>query len=279
MTKESREFEEIASAIKQALEPRPDIKIVPHARVNDTVTGRMRDIDILLEATVAGTTLRIGVECRRKKRRVDKPQIEAFVTKLKDCRIDKGVFVSSSGFAKEALTAAKHHNLVCCHLTKVNELPWIQVFFCRVRQITNVRFHGDVQLTTAGILAGIPSMVEFPDGTIPPMPWADIGMHIVGLQEAEVGHHRRRIVYEPSSRPIAMVSGHPPVLIARIELDAEFDIIEIEPTIDHWLYAREGQAPQAGMTKVYLCDIDGVPLTLEVIATADATLSSPKPGT
>jgi hypothetical protein len=238
----------------------------------------MRDIDVLLEATVAGTTLRIGVECRRKKRPVDKPQVEAFVTKLKDCHMEKGVFVSSSGFAKEALIAAKHHNIICCHLTKVHELPWLQVCSLRVRQTKNVRVHGDVQLVTKGVLAGIPSVVEFPDGTFPSIPWADIGLHIVCLQQAEVGHHRRRIVYEPSCRPIAIASGHPPVPIARIELNAEFDVIEIEPTIDHWLYAREGQAPEAAVTKVHLCDIDGVPLTLEVISTADAKLSSPKPG-
>lgn len=274
MTKASREFEEIVASIKQALEPRRDIRIVPHARVKDMITDRMRDIDILVEATAAGATLRIGIECRRKKRRVDKPQIEAFVTKLKDCHIEKGVFVSSSGFATEALAAAKYHNLDCCHVTKVHELPWLQAFSCCLQKITNVQFHGDVQLTTAGDLSGIPAMVDFPDGSCRPIPWKDIGKYIVTLQNAEVGHHHRRIVYEPSSRPNAIVLGHPPVPIARIELEAEFDITRIEPTIDHWLYAREGQEPQAGATRVHLCDIDGVPLTLEVIAAADAKTSA-----
>jgi hypothetical protein len=278
MISESRDFEEITASIKRALEPRGDVKVVPHARVRDAVTKRMRDFDILIEAMVAGTPFRIGVECRRKKRPVDKPQVEGFVTKLRDCRVDKGVFVSSSGFADEAITAAEHHGIVCCHLTKVEVLPWFRLLSITGRVSINLRFHGDVQLVTDSPLEGIPSIVEFPDGSRPPMPFLDIGSYIVSLENVAAGHHRRRIVYEPSLRPMAVMTGDVRCQIVRIELDAEFDVIDLQPKIEHWLYARAGDAPSAGMTKVHLGDIDGVPLTLEVTATGGKSPSiSPTP--
>ena len=273
MTKDSRDFEEIAASIKRALEPREDVKVVPHARVRDAVTKRMRDFDIIIEATVAGTPFRVGVECRRKKRSIDKPQIEAFVTKLRDCRVDKGVFVSSSGFTDEAITAAEHHSIVCCHLTKVEVLPWIQLFGVTGRYWSNFKFHGDVKLAMTGPqVDGMPVTVEFPDGSRPPMHFSDIGTYIVGLENVAAGHHRRRIIYEPSIHPIAVMPGEVRREIVRIELDAEFDAIDLEPKIEHWLYARAGDAPSAGMTKVHLGDIDGKPLTLEVTATAGESL-------
>lgn len=268
MTSESREFEEITASIKRALEPRQDVKIVAHARVQDAITKRMRDFDVLIEAPVAGTSLRIGVECRRKKRSVDKPQIEAFVTKLRDCRIDKGVFVSSSGFTDEAITAAEHHGIVWCHLTKVELLPWFQLLSVTTRYWSNRKFHGGVTFTFAGPgVEGTPSMVEFPDGSRPPMRFLDIGTYIVELQDVPPGHYRRRIVYEPSIRPIAVMPDGTRREIARVELDAEFDVTDFQPKIESWLYAREGDAPSAGMTKAHLCYINGLPLTLEVTVT------------
>ncbi len=269
MINESREFEEIAASIKRALEPRKDVKIKPHARVRDGITGRLRDIDILIEVEVSGHSVKIGVECRKKKRPIDKPQIEAFVTKLRDCRIDKGVFVSSSGFSDESLIACEHYGIVCCHLKRVSELPWVHLLCTRMRRQTNFQFHGEVQLKTIGVLSDVPSVIEFPGGTPPPMPFKEIGKYIVSLQEAEVGHHRRQIIYEPADPIMAIVPGHSAVPIARIELDAEYDEFEVEPKIENWLYAREGKSPSAGVTKVHLGEIDGKPLVLEITATAD----------
>lgn len=268
MTIASREFEEIAASIKRTLDPRENVRITPHARIRDCVTGRLRDFDILLETGVSGHALRVGVECRRKKRSIDKPQIEAFVTKLRDCRIDKGVFISSSGFADEALTAAEHYGIICCHLTKVAQLPWHQLWSSRLRLRTNFQFHGEVKLTTVESLPAVPTVIEFPGGTPPSMPFGEIGMYIASLQEAEVGHHRRQIFYEPVVRPMAIIPGHHPIPIARIELDAEFDLIEVEPRIEHWLYSREGEEPSAGLSNVHLGEIGGKPLYLELTTTS-----------
>ena len=268
MTTESREYEEIAAALKRALDPRQEVRIITHARVTDAVTGRPRDIDVLLETVVAGTTVRLAIECRRRKRAIDKPQIEAFVTKLEDCKIEKGVFVSSSGFAQEALAAAAHHNIVCCHLTEVAQLPWLEILSIRLQHQTNIKFHGDVQFTLAGPLAGAPSCFEFPGGTPPPIPFSEIGRYILSLQNVQPGHHRRQIIYEPVTRPLAVVPGHPPVPIVRVKLDAEFDVVEIEPRVEHWLYARDGEAPSAGITRMTFGNIEGLPLSVEITATA-----------
>jgi hypothetical protein len=100
------------------------------------------------------------------------------------------------------------------------------------------------------------------------MPFSDIGTYIVGLQNVPAGHHRQHIIYEPSARPIAVMPGEVRREIVCVELDAEFDAIDLEPTIEHWLYARAGDSPSAGMTKVHFGDIDGKPLALEVTATA-----------
>lgn len=276
MTSSSRIYEEIAASIKEALDTRPDVRIEPHVRVRDAITGRMRDIDVLIETTVTGTPLRIGVECRRRNRAVDSPQIEAFVTKIRDCQIDKGVFVSASGFTDEALAVAGHYGIVCCHLTNVSELPWFSLLLARSLAVMNIKFYGDMQLKTVGGLPDRDSIVVFPEGFPPPLPLTDLARQIILIQDFPPGHHRRRIVYEPKNRPVAITDGKSPVPIARVEIEAEFDIVEIEPKIEHWLYAREGEGPSAGMTRVDFGEFNGKPLTLEITSTNDPTSSDDK---
>lgn len=272
MTKASRDYEEIAASIKRALEPRKDVKVVSHARIRDAITQKMRDFDILIEATISSTPFRIGVECRRKQRPVDTPQIEGFVTKLRNCRVDKGVVVSASGFTDEAIAAAEHDGIVCCLLTEVAALPWFKLVSQIGYSFTNLKFHGDVKLFSTEPMEGDPMTVEFPDATHPTMPFKDIGTYIVGLEDTVGGHHRKRIVYEPSVRPIAVMSDGRRCPLVRVELDAEWDVIVLQPKVEHWLYSQVGTAPKAGLTKIHIAEINGLPLTLEVTIAKGVTV-------
>ncbi|MGZ8533775.1 MAG: hypothetical protein ACXW6J_25125, partial [Candidatus Binatia bacterium] len=179
----------------------------------------------------------------------------------------------ASGFTDEALAAAEHDGIVCCHLREVAALPWFQLVSQVGHFLTNLKFHGDVKLFSTEPLEDTPLTVEFPNETRPPMPFKDIGSYIVGLEDTVGGHHRKRIVYVPSVRPIAVMSDGRRCPLVRVELDAEWDVIVLKPKVEHWLYSRVGAAPSAGLTKMHIADINGLPLTLEVTIAKGVTVS------
>jgi hypothetical protein len=80
-----------------------------NARITGKITGRSREVDVAIRTNVAGEPLLIAVECRRKIRKSDVGEIEAFASKLEDIGAHKGIAVSAKGFsaAAQRLAAAK----------------------------------------------------------------------------------------------------------------------------------------------------------------------------
>lgn len=65
-------------------------------------SGHTRQVDILIEGTVAGTTIRVAVECKDWSRRVGIDTVEQFLGKLADIDADRGIMYSSSGYSQPA---------------------------------------------------------------------------------------------------------------------------------------------------------------------------------
>ncbi len=57
------------------------------------------------------TKVKIGIECKKLKRTVGIKAVEAFSTKLQNCKIDKGIMVSYSGFQSGAVDTAKESKI------------------------------------------------------------------------------------------------------------------------------------------------------------------------
>lgn len=73
---------------------------------------RKREIDVLVTGHFAGLAMRIPIECKNYKRRIQAPDIDAFVGKLNDLRLPlQGVYVSTIGFSSGALECAEKANI------------------------------------------------------------------------------------------------------------------------------------------------------------------------
>jgi hypothetical protein len=90
------------------------------------VTGKKREIDILIEAKISEIPIAIAIECRdHQKRKQSVTWIEELLGKYRDIpEINKIIAVSRSGFARTALAKAKHYGLEALTLTEAKDLDW-----------------------------------------------------------------------------------------------------------------------------------------------------------
>ena len=77
------------------------------AMLTDIRTGDSREVDVLLEARIAGHMVRLGVECRDHARRASVTWIEEMHGKHSDLPTDKVILYSASGFSDAAQKKAE----------------------------------------------------------------------------------------------------------------------------------------------------------------------------
>lgn len=75
--------------------------------LEDLVTKEQREVDVVLESRVAGSTILIGVECRNHRRPADTPWVEAMAKKHEHLPTNKLILWSASGFYAPAVAKAK----------------------------------------------------------------------------------------------------------------------------------------------------------------------------
>ena len=57
------------------------------------------------------TPFRIGIECKKWNRRVNRDEVSAFAMDLKHCKLHRGIMVSFSGYQSGAIERAKDENI------------------------------------------------------------------------------------------------------------------------------------------------------------------------
>src|SRR6478736_2003809 len=72
----------------------------------DLVSGKLREVDVVVESIVAGYDVRIGIECRDHARQADITWVEQMISKHKRLPIHRLVLVSRRGFAADAAELA-----------------------------------------------------------------------------------------------------------------------------------------------------------------------------
>ena len=77
-------------------------KITRNTHLPGLKTGKPRQIDILVEATIGGLNLVFVFDCKFYKRKVDVNDVEAFLGMLDDIRVSKGVLVTTKGYSDAA---------------------------------------------------------------------------------------------------------------------------------------------------------------------------------
>jgi hypothetical protein len=93
----------------------------------DKVTGKQREVDLVIQSTVAGHAVTIGVECNAKKRKASTQWIEEMQGKHKDLPTDKLILVSQAGFYGSARKKAAHYGFDTITLDKALKVDWTSI--------------------------------------------------------------------------------------------------------------------------------------------------------
>ena len=88
--------------------PDTSVKVEQNVRLPPILnkTGRKREIDVLLTRDIAGHPVQIAIECKNEQRPIDTPAIDAFAKKLQRVGVPYGIYVSASGYTKDAIENA-----------------------------------------------------------------------------------------------------------------------------------------------------------------------------
>jgi hypothetical protein len=86
----------------------PGSTVTPNVRMTG-LTGRAREVDVLVEHRLGDFDLKIAFDCKCYSRKVDVKHVESFLGMLDDIRVSKGVLLTTRGFTKTALERA-HRN-------------------------------------------------------------------------------------------------------------------------------------------------------------------------
>jgi hypothetical protein len=97
-----RIYERIVAAI-EAENADFEMSITPNARIIGCLSGRKRQVDVLIDARWEDKiSRRIIVDAKRHKRKIDIKDVEAFEAMMKDCRAERGILVCPNGFTEGA---------------------------------------------------------------------------------------------------------------------------------------------------------------------------------
>jgi hypothetical protein len=140
--KDGKLFESLVAIIEQAKSTSPNLSFETHKRISDRITGESREIDILITITAEHHKVFIAIECRDHRRPITINQVEGFITKCSHTGINKGIFVSSTGFTKSALKKANFYGIDSLTLKEISNVSWLvepKIRLCQ-RRIVEVNF-------------------------------------------------------------------------------------------------------------------------------------------
>lgn len=102
-----RLLERLAHQI-QSEEATPDLTVTPNTRLKGGISGRRRQVDVLVDARWDdGRERRIIIDAKHRRRKIDIKQVEEFEGMMRDCGAKHGVIVCTSGHTDAALRRAQ----------------------------------------------------------------------------------------------------------------------------------------------------------------------------
>ena len=101
-------FEQAVTSIQRLISPNDDVQ---HNVKLPDIRGRLLQFDVVIRGEWAGRKVLGVIECRDKKRPVDRSQIDGFITKSRAVCANIAVMVSRAGFSKDAISLAKDHDI------------------------------------------------------------------------------------------------------------------------------------------------------------------------
>jgi hypothetical protein len=86
----------------------PEAQIAHNVRRKGVISKIPRQIDLLIETTLAGFPLSIVIDCKCFSKKVDIKDVEAFLSFLRDLRASKGIMITNSGYSEAAYDRAMY---------------------------------------------------------------------------------------------------------------------------------------------------------------------------
>ena len=145
MAKTGKRFEELVSWIEQCLHD--TAKVTPNAKLPDKDTGKLRQIDVLIELEDGPTKILIMVEARDRSRKFGVPALEALVTKRDSVGVDAACIVSSEGFTKTALEKAPKHRIRTFTFEGAKNYDWRGWLRARWVEVLQPRWGGHLDVS------------------------------------------------------------------------------------------------------------------------------------
>ncbi|MDC4314357.1 restriction endonuclease [Acinetobacter baumannii] len=84
-----------------------DTTVVPNAKIIGTISGRSRQIDVLLDSKNGDSNRRIIVDAKYQKRPIDIKKVEEFEGMMRDVNAQRGILVCPNGYTQSALRRAQ----------------------------------------------------------------------------------------------------------------------------------------------------------------------------
>lgn len=88
-----------------------------------------RQIDILIDSQIADMHVRVAVECKRWKSKLNVQDVGEFVDKLRDIGISRGMMIARQGYTKAAYQRALSENDLQLHILDFESMPEHLGFF------------------------------------------------------------------------------------------------------------------------------------------------------
>lgn len=106
-------------------------KVVFDHRVLDRDTGRERQVDVWVEAKIAGHfPVSILISCKDYGRKVNVQQMGAFINEVQSTGASTGVIYARNGFSEAAVEKARAYGMSCCRLyeNEPADMPMVLTF-------------------------------------------------------------------------------------------------------------------------------------------------------
>lgn len=127
MPRRSNEFQRLVRAIYVVMATIEGGKVTESAILYEP-NGTPREVDILLEASIYDSPLRIAVECRDRSRKSDIEWIDGLIGKYRDLPVHKVIAVSRRGFSATAAEKAVAARIAVCSVEQCDEADWSSEF-------------------------------------------------------------------------------------------------------------------------------------------------------
>lgn len=122
MAKKWKKFEQLTYDLQKQLAD--DSEVLLDQKIKGFESETDRQIDILVKKKIGQYDILVVIECKDYKRPVDVSTVEAFVTKLRDVRANKGAIISGKGFSKAATSLAAKHGIETFRYVDTQSKDW-----------------------------------------------------------------------------------------------------------------------------------------------------------